>query len=276
MPRPATARRPATASTISAATARVFAPRICHSQSSLARIGQADLGIRVLARAACRPVATRPDAVRLSRRQRYIPSRSHCRTVPGICATPSSRGRPPDFDADVASQRRTRQETGCRRARGAPVQPRQRPVEPGIACDYLAGVGGKRLILLRGDRIALENLVEIFKRTAPAKTASRSCSSPAVSSGRYRSARIAKTGPQSNPAVIAMRLTPVVVIPARIAAWIGAAPRQRGKADACTLRQPCVGMSSTSAAESVRRPQRSCTSGSQRLEFGDGRCRPAT
>ena len=40
--------------------------------------------------------------------------------------------------------------------------------------------------------------------------------------------------------------TPVTASPAMIARWIGAAPRQRGSSEACRLKQPSRGASSTS------------------------------
>jgi hypothetical protein len=52
----------------------------------------------------------------------------------------------------------------------------------------------------------------------------------------------ASTGPVSSPASICMMLTPVSVSPASIARGIGAAPRQRGSSEACTLMQPWRGM----------------------------------
>ena len=42
-----------------------------------------------------------------------------------------------------------------------------------------------------------------------------------------------------------MTMAAVAVSPAMIARWIGAAPRQRGKAEACRLRQPWRGASRT-------------------------------
>ena len=37
-----------------------------------------------------------------------------------------------------------------------------------------------------------------------------------------------------------MTMPPSRVSPAMIARWMGAAPRQRGRAEACRLRQPCA------------------------------------
>ena len=54
-----------------------------------------------------------------------------------------------------------------------------------------------------------------------------------------------RTGPVSRPTSICMMPTPVSASPARIARWIGAAPRQRGSRDAWTLRHPSRGASST-------------------------------
>ena len=40
-----------------------------------------------------------------------------------------------------------------------------------------------------------------------------------------------------------MMVTPLISSPARIARWIGAAPRQRGSSEAWTLMQPALGAS---------------------------------
>ena len=52
-------------------------------------------------------------------------------------------------------------------------------------------------------------------------------------------------GPVSRPASMRITVAAVSVSPAMMARWIGAAPRQRGSAEACRLRQPCRGASST-------------------------------
>ena len=57
--------------------------------------------------------------------------------------------------------------------------------------------------------------------------------------------RLSSIGPVSSPASICMMVTPVVLSPARIARWIGAAPRHRGSSEAWTLMQPSRGASST-------------------------------
>ena len=57
---------------------------------------------------------------------------------------------------------------------------------------------------------------------------SRSCRSAVVSSAPIGVASRSSTGPVSSPASICMMQTPVSASPARIARWIGAAPRQRG------------------------------------------------
>src|SRR3990172_6992824 len=56
----------------------------------------------------------------------------------------------------------------------------------------------------------------------------------------------ASIGPVSSPTSIFMMVTPVSSSPCRMAALIGAAPRQRGSSEAWTLRQPKRGRSSTS------------------------------
>ena len=49
--------------------------------------------------------------------------------------------------------------------------------------------------------------------------------------------------PVSSPSSIFMMVTPLSVSPAMMARWIGAAPRQRGNSEACTLKQPSRGAS---------------------------------
>ena len=51
--------------------------------------------------------------------------------------------------------------------------------------------------------------------------------------------------PVSRPSSICMMVTPLSASPAMMARLIGAAPRQRGSSEACTLKQPSRGASST-------------------------------
>ena len=57
------------------------------------------------------------------------------------------------------------------------------------------------------------------------------------------SSRLSSIGPVSSPSSIRMMVTPLTSSPARIARWIGAAPRQRGRSEAWTLTQPALGAS---------------------------------
>ncbi len=82
--------------------------------------------------------------------------------------------------------------------------------------------------------------------SAAPRRASSSCSSPAVIVGRDRHGlAVAQTGPVSSPSSMRMIVTAVSVSPAMMARWIGAAPRQRGRREACRLKQPRRGASST-------------------------------
>ena len=54
-------------------------------------------------------------------------------------------------------------------------------------------------------------------------------------------------GPVSSPASICISVIPVSSSPARRARWIGAAPRQRGRSEACTLMHPCRGQARIAA-----------------------------
>ena len=60
-----------------------------------------------------------------------------------------------------------------------------------------------------------------------------------------------RASPVSSPSSIYITVIPVSRSPAAIAAWIGAAPRQRGKSDACKFKDATRGMSSTSAREDL-------------------------
>src|SRR3954469_7291997 len=69
----------------------------------------------------------------------------------------------------------------------------------------------------------------------PPSAASASVNSPAVVFGPIGRASCNSIGPVSSPRSICMMVIPVSRSPARIARWIGAAPRQRGNSEACTL-----------------------------------------
>ena len=66
-----------------------------------------------------------------------------------------------------------------------------------------------------------------------------------VSVGPIGVASRSSTGPVSSPRSIPMMQTPVSRSPAITARWIGAAPRQRGRSEAWTFRQPRAGAAST-------------------------------
>ena len=88
-------------------------------------------------------------------------------------------------------------------------------------------------------------------RGEPAQTATTSadapasaslCSSvPAVSRAAMGTRTTSSIGPVSSPASICISVMPVSASPASSARWIGAAPRQRGSSEACTLMHPCRG-----------------------------------
>ena len=75
---------------------------------------------------------------------------------------------------------------------------------------------------------------QVGAERAPARRAVRrpSCRAPIGDALGQRD------GPVSRPSSICMTMTPVSASPAMIARWIGAAPRQRGSSEACTLKQP--------------------------------------
>src|ERR1700730_16919158 len=76
-----------------------------------------------------------------------------------------------------------------------------------------------------------------INRSAPSSE-STAVSASVVASYGMPTLRCAYTGPVSRPLSIRMIDTPVSLSPARIACAIGAAPRQRGSRDACTLIAP--------------------------------------
>ena len=80
-------------------------------------------------------------------------------------------------------------------------------------------------------------------RRAP-RAARVSCRSDAVVVAVIATFSASSMGPVSRPSSICMMVTPVSLSPAMIARWIGAAPRQRGSSEACTLMQPLTGVSS--------------------------------
>ena len=80
--------------------------------------------------------------------------------------------------------------------------------------------------------------------SAPSR-ASRSESSPAVSSAPIGVERMSSTSPVSIPGSIAKVVMPVSVSPRMIAHWIGAAPRYFGSSEAWMLIEPRAGTSST-------------------------------
>ena len=69
-------------------------------------------------------------------------------------------------------------------------------------------------------------------------SASSGGSAPAVSPSPIGVANRCSTGPLSSPSSICMMLMPVSRSPARMACWIGAAPRKRGSSEAWTLIMP--------------------------------------
>ena len=87
----------------------------------------------------------------------------------------------------------------------------------------------------------------VVERQREAQGRGRRAHTPAaaVAPGRVAVSSQAITGPVSMPSSICIRHTPVRSSPWTIAHWIGPAPRQRGRIEACTLTQPVRGESST-------------------------------
>ena len=89
------------------------------------------------------------------------------------------------------------------------------------------------------------------KRTAPA-FANRADNVSTVSSAWTASGSCRRMSPVSMPASRRMRVTPVTASPARMAAAMGAAPRQRGNSEAGTLSAPSGAKSSTARGRICR------------------------
>ena len=73
------------------------------------------------------------------------------------------------------------------------------------------------------------------RKAMPPSRASLSCRLPPVSSAAIGQVSRSHTGPASRRSTTRMIEIPDSTSPARIACWMGAAPRQRGSKDACTL-----------------------------------------
>src|SRR5436305_11119516 len=97
--------------------------------------------------------------------------------------------------------------------------------------------------------------------SAPPASASRRASSPAVSRGPIAIASSSRMGPVSSPASMSIVETPVRASPAATAAWMGEAPRQRGRSEAWRLTQPCRGRSSRARGKICPKATTTATSG---------------
>ena len=98
-------------------------------------------------------------------------------------------------------------------------------------------------------------------RSGPPTSARRRLSSPAVSRAPIASSAVSSIGPLSSPSSISIVVTPVTGSPAAIAAWIGAAPRQRGRSEAWRLTQPSRGSSRRARGKSCPKATTTATSG---------------
>ena len=112
---------------------------------------------------------------------------------------------------------------------------------------------GAELFVLRlfGDRARREPVERrrpaARRRARRGRVRARRSSRP----GRSASTTRASIGPASSAMTTRMIVTPVSVSPAMIARWIGAAPRQRGSSDACTLIMPSRGRSSSALRQDL-------------------------
>ena len=194
-------------------------------------------------RAAARPLQPRraQRAVAAGDRQALVEHRARAAPLPSRLDVGRQHA-----DALAAAARTRRRATGRRRAPGARARTAgRRQSSRASSRRSFGGVGDAR----RPAAAAAP------ARRAPARRAPRrSACAPSAASvvgqaaggrrpARSASPRAAASGRCRAPASICMMVTPVSRSPARIARWIGAAPRQRGSSEAWTLRQPRRGAS---------------------------------
>ena len=146
------------------------------------------------------------------------------------------RARPRLVGADLALQLGRRSRVGSRR----PSSRRSGRVSVAPS----SGCGGRRSCRAATDRDAAAS------RSAAATSQRRLELRRRSRRRRARTASAPRSGPVSSPASMRIRVTPVSVSPARIAAGMGVAPRCRGSSDGWRLSAPC-------ATVEQRRPARS-------------------
>ena len=121
---------------------------------------------------------------------------------------------------------------------------RPAPVERAFLLAELVGVGDAFLGLRRRiDRAGASARRASTRSGVAPSSASRSCTVSAVSAAEIGVRSASSIGPVSRPSSMRMVVTPVSASPARIARWIGAAPRQRGSSEPWMLMQPSTGAS---------------------------------
>ena len=176
-----------------------------------------------------------------------IPARRESRFFRGLEADPRLRGGDEESTTSAWSSLIRSPfgfEPGAGRGREGADLPfdlgrRLAPVDPRLGLVDLAGIGRA------GDRLRLgrRRVVEAIRRASARRDFAISSVTWPAFFPRISSVCRSSIGPVSSPSSICMIVTPLISSPARIARWIGAAPRQRGRSEAWTLMQPSRGAS---------------------------------
>ena len=192
--------------------------------------------------AAARPLQRQRAAARPRRRRSSGAARAPCPAR----RRPSDRHRPRArlMRSPLADRRTRRRDRARAPAARAPRRPA--PIEPLLLA---ASASSRRSTPSSGCGCGCS----VSSRARARSTISRAPSARKLVAqagrGRLRSDRhalaAAASGRYRAPSSICMMVMPVSRSPARIARWIGAAPRQRGSSEAWTLRQPKRGASRT-------------------------------
>ncbi len=186
-----------------------------------------------------RPAAAPPAARACPGRTRAAAARRALRASPAARRASSARHAREHADRLAAGQLQPARR--CAAAAPAPCAPARPPGRAGSSrrssARDLLGVGHALLRLLAERRLLVERPHE--QLAAQRLQALGECA-VGVLGGRSAPRRRGTPGPSSSPAVRRMMLTPVRSSPAMIARSTGAAPRQRGSSDGCTLRIGCA------------------------------------
>ena len=215
---------------------------------------------------------------------RVTPEAHPRRRRPSAAASSTCRARPPAVDRLGCEHL---QPLGCRnlglapaagrrvaRAGGARLGRRRASSRAALGLVELGGVDDALLGLRHGGQHAVGERGDASTISRAASAARRVVQLAGGRRGADRERLSEQTGPVSRPSSIRKMLMPVSASPARMARWIGAAPRQRGSSEACRLRQPSRGARrgpAAAAAARRRRPRRDRRRAAANSACGPGR-----